>query len=347
MARNPLLFMRLVALHTEDAKMIYSDNSLNVLAAKTYKGIGRAWIVKNLEGNETVDTIVSLLRKGAKDSYHITHGDFKSKKERIRNEILKLEGFMDGVTAIGDENFPPYRGKVKNGEQPIVIFYRGDINLLSGTNKNIAVIGLLNPDRDAEIIEQDVVSELVKNGATIISGLALGCDSVAHKQALRSNGKTVAILPGPLNNILPATNKELANDIVKKNGLLITEYYDNAKSKIELGGRYQERDRLQALYSDSIILSASYAKNNQGNDSGSRFAMGYVLNYSISRAVIYDSVADANNPKYDLNRQLIKEDKDITIINRNNLASSIKKVMSNMPEMKRNQPTQVGLFDLM
>ena len=327
--------------------MNYSNNTINILTAKTYKGIGRAWIVKNLKGNESVETIVTLLNRDAKEGYHITVEDFENKSNIIKNKIQKLEGFMDGVVAIGDNNFPPYRGKVKNSEQPIVIFYRGDLSLLNANNKNVAVIGLLNPDRDTEIIEQEVVAELVNNGTTIISGLALGCDSIAHKQALRSNGKTVAILPSPLNNILPATNKELADEIVKKNnGLLITEYYENAKSKMELGGRYQERDRLQSLFSNSIILSASYAKNDQGNDSGSRLAMEYALKYSIPRAVIYDPDTDANKPKYDLNRQLIKEDKEMTIINRNNLASSIKKIMSNKPDIKNNQPSQPSLFDL-
>lgn len=326
--------------------MIYSENAINILTAKTYKGIGRAWIIKNLRSNERVDIIVSLLNRDAKEDYLITIEEFKKNKDRIKEDILKLEGFVDGVVAIGDTNFPLYRGKVKNSDQPVVLFYRGDLSLLKASNKNIAVIGLLNPDKDIEIIEQAVVAELVKIGATIISGLALGCDSIAHRQTLLSNGKTVAILPSPLKNILPATNKELANEIVKNNGLLITEYYKDAKSKMELGGRYQERDRLQALFSDSIILSASYAKNNQGNDDGSRLAMEYALTYSIPRAVIYDPVIDINNPKYDLNRQLITEQKEITIINRNNLATIVRKMMLDKLDLKNNQSIQADLFDL-
>jgi len=327
--------------------MIYSENTINILTAKTYKGIGKAWIVKNLRGNETVDSIVSLLNRDAKNDYCITSEDFEKNKEGIRDDILKLEGFIDGVVSIGDKKFPPYRGKVKNSEQPIALFYRGDINLLKATNINIAVIGLLNPDNDTEIIEKEVVAELVKNGATILSGLALGCDSIAHRQTLRLNGKTVAILPSPLNNILPATNIDLANEIVKNNGLLITEYYKNVNSKMELGGRYQERDRLQALFSNSIVLSASYAKNDQGNDSGSRLAMEYALNYCIPRFVIYNPASDINNPKYDLNRQLIKEDKEIIIVNRNNLAVTIKKIMLNQSDIRNNQSPRPNLFDLL
>ena len=326
--------------------MNFSENAINILTAKTYKGIGKAWIVKNLKGNESVDIIVSLLKRDSKEDYHITVQDFVRNGEIIKNEILKLEGHMDGAVAIGDDSFPPHRGIVKNSERPIVIFYRGDLSLLSPTNKNIAVIGLLTPDKDTEILEQEVVAELVKNGASIVSGLALGCDSIAHRQALKSKGKTVAILPSPLNNILPAKNIELANEIVSNSGLLVTEYYENAKSRMELGGRYQERDRLQALFSDSIVLSASYAKNDLGNDSGSRLAMQYALIYSIPRAVIYDPVTDIENPKFDLNRQLIIEQKEeITIINRGNLKSIVTKLMSITPNIKDTQPVQPSLFD--
>lgn len=326
--------------------MIYSENSIKILTAKTYKSIGRAWIVKNLRGNETVDTIVNLLNIDAKEDHHITLEDFERNKERIREDVLRLEDFMDGIVAFGDERFPHYRGNVKKSEQPIVLFYRGDLSLLKETNKNIAVIGLLNPDRDIEKIEQEVVSELVKNGATIVSGLALGCDSIAHRQTLRSNGKTVAILPSPLNHILPAKNLELANEIVRKKGLLITEYYADAQSKQELAGRYRARDRLQALFSDFIILSASYAKNDQGNDSGSRWAIQYALEYSISIAVIYDELTDKYNPKYELNRQLLNEQKgEIMIINRSNLDSIVKNNLSKKTIDRNNQPIQTSFFD--
>jgi DNA processing protein len=326
--------------------MIYTENAINILTAKTYKGIGRAWIVNNLKGNESVDTIVSFLNAKSKTDFTITTDNFEENKAILQVSLKKMENFADGLVAIGDANFPQFRGDVKNSEQPIFLFYRGDLTLLQATNKNVAVIGLLNPDSDTEIIEKEVVAELVKNDATIISGLALGCDTIAHRQALNSNGKTVAILPSPLNNILPTTNKKLANEILSKNGLLITEYYEDPKSKMELGGRYQERDRLQALFSDCIILSASYSKNDLGNDSGSRLAMGYALNYSIPRAVIYDQEKNLNNPKHDLSRKLIKEQADIIIINKKNLSEMIKKIISNKSLSKNNQQKQSNLFDL-
>ncbi len=200
--------------------------------------------------------------------------------------------------------------------------------MLNRINQNITVIGLLIPDQYTEIVENEVVSKLVSRGATIVSGLALGCDSVAHRQAILSMGKTVAILPSPLNEILPSKNRDLAEQIVKGDGLLVTEYLEQAKSTMELSGRYQERDRLQALFSDCVILAASYAKNDLGLDSGSRLAMDYATKYSIPRAVMYEPRRDGNNPKYDLNRQLIRNQDGIVVIDSENVDSALSGILS-------------------
>lgn len=324
--------------------MKISDNALNVLATKTYRGIGRAWIVKRLRGNETLNNIVALLNEDAKEDRPITQEDFESVRERIKRSTHKLAGFADGVVAIGDQDFPSYRGSVKSSERPVALFYRGDLSLLNKANKNIAVIGLLNPDKDTETVESEVVSKLVSCGATIVSGLALGCDTVAHRQALRSDGKTVAILPSPLDEIIPTANKGLADEIVKNHGLLITEYYEKTKSKMELSRRYQERDRLQALFSDCVVLTASYAKNDLGNDSGSRLAMEYASTYSIPQSVIYDSATDAGNPKYDLNRQLIREQGGVIVINRENMDSAVRRIVCTQPHQRNETMGQADLF---
>ena len=254
---------------------------------------------------------------------------------------------------MGDNNFPRFRGNVKESEQPVFLYYKGNIDLLNFENKNISVIGLLNPEGDIEKRERKIVVEFVKKGATIVSGLAFGCDSISHQQALESNGKTVAILPSPLNNILPTRNKGLAFQIVEEGGLLVTEYGNDFKSPMELSSRYKERDRLQALFCDTIVLAASYAQNSaerwkmfgQKLDSGARLAMGYAKEYNIPRAVMYDQNLDENNPMFDLNRDLIKELMDITIISQENFTESIMKIMQKKPKSNISTAIQKNLFD--
>lgn len=324
--------------------MIFSENALNILTAKSFKGVGRGWIVKTFNKKISENDIVSLLNRDSAEQNKITHNDFEKIKENIKTELENAMGAVEGIIALGDNDFPDIRGSVKNSDKPVVLFYKGNIELLKTDNHNVAVIGLLNPDDEIVERERDVVSELVKNGATIVSGLAVGCDTVAHKETLRLKGKTVAILPSSLDNVLPNENRELAETIVNQGGLLVTEYHRDASSRMELIGRYQERDRLQALFSDTVVLSASYAKNSLGNDSGSRLAMEYARNYLIPRAVIYEAEKHLGNSKYDLNRQIIKESNDTIVINRKNMVETIKKILSMKTSIIRENAVQTELF---
>lgn len=324
--------------------MKFTENAINVMATRTYKGIGKAWITKNLSTSKSESEIVELLNSSSKFSNPLTVEEFNGKKNLIKGLLAKSGGMIDGVVALGDDDFPPHRGIVKDSEKPIFIFYRGNLSLLAAENNNIAVIGLLNPNKTIEVVERGLVARMVENGAVIVSGLALGCDTIAHQQTLDSKGRTVAILPGPLNDILPAKNRGLAEEIVKNDGLLISEYLTSAKSKMELSGRYQERDRLQPLYSNSIVLAASYSKNDIGNDSGSRLAMGYARDYSIPRVVIYDEENDFDNPKYDLNRQIIGEDSNAYVVSRLNIASAVIDILRLKPKIINKQPIQQSMI---
>jgi len=334
--------------------MKYTDNSLNILTAKSYKGIGNAWIVKNLKGNESVETIVTLLNKTIKGE-QTDEDEFENLKRSFEKKLLEKfdNEICDGIVALGDKDFPQHRGNVKESERPIFLYYKGNIDLLSIDNKNITVIGLLNPEGDIEERERKIVAQFVKKGATIVSGLAFGCDSISHQQALDSYGKTVAILPSPLNNILPSRNKGLAFQIVEEGGLLVTEYGNDFKSQMELSSRYKERDRLQALFCDTIVLAASYAQNSverwkmfgQKLDSGARLAMGFAKDYSIPRAVMYDQIIDESNPMFDLNRDLIKEQRDILILTKENYIEEVEKIIDKNQPVKTITPVQKNLFD--
>ena len=324
--------------------MNYTSNALNVMAARTFKGIGRAWLAKNLATVKTTNEIVDLLNKSIKNQQPVTLDDFERKKVLLQHLLEKNSAYIDGVTAIGNSDFPRYRGTVKPSEQPAFLFYRGDLRLLGANSNNIAVIGLLEPDAETEHFERKVVAELVTRGAVIVSGLAFGCDSIAHRQTLESGGKTVAILPSPLSNIIPAANRDLAGEIVESSGLLISEYLTEAKAKMEMTGRYQERDRLQALFSNAVVLSASYAKNDQGNDSGSRLAMGYAKDYELTRAVLYDPKTNANNPKYDLNRQIMNEQPPAIIIDSESIEVGVSQLLGLQTRTEVTAPQQISMI---
>lgn len=310
--------------------MRYSDYVLNVLTILTFPGVGRATVVKcfakkDMSDQEIVDVLLGLQKKkkdealgeGVKIGGVLTPEYFRTKKGEIR---AQLEGFgdaIDGAIARGEEGFPYFYNrekkekKMNDSDVPVVLFYKGDLSLLSSPARNnyqpIAVIGLLTPSEDIAKAERMVVRRLVEGGAVIVSGLALGCDTIAHEEALLSGGKTVAVLPSPIDDILPKENQELANRILEQGGLLITEYYNKPSGRYEQSSRYVERDRLQALFSSMVVLSASYAPNKEGKDSGSRHAMDKAKDYGIARAVIYNEAKHRGEAMYNLNRKLCEE----------------------------------------
>lgn len=282
--------------------MLISDNALNVLAACEYRGIGKAWINKNLRGGETAAQVVALVtdRDASADV-----GGFERRKSAIKAEIAVLGDAIDGVVAIGDADFPVIQQGVKNGDRPIALFYKGDISLIKRAAGNVAVIGLLTPSLQIEEDEREVVRKLVDQGKCIVSGLALGCDTIGHRETLDCAGKTVAFLSSPLTEVNPPSNRPLADEIEKRGGLIVSEYFRGAHSKREFIGRYAERDRLQAMFAEAVVLSASYSQKDYGKDSGSRFAMGKAVEYGVQRYVIYDSMRDSENPMFNLSREAI------------------------------------------
>ena len=122
------------------------------------------------------------------------------------------------VICVFDENFPSTNVKLKNSEKPFFFAYKGDITLLKDFDKNIAVIGVLTPTN--EIVEREckVVKSLTEKGFNIVSGLAKGCDTVAHSESIKNNVKTIAFLPLTIEKIYPKENVELVNKIVENGG---------------------------------------------------------------------------------------------------------------------------------
>lgn len=282
--------------------MRISENALNVLTACEYRGIGRAWIHRNLGKGEVPSDIVKLIEE--RDA-SVSLVGFERKRCAIRAEIERLGKSVDGVTGIGDDDFPNIQSGVKDTDRPIALFYRGDISLIKTVSQNVAVIGLLNPSEKIMTDERVTVRKLVADGKCIVSGLARGCDSVGHRETLDCGGKTVAFLSSPLTEVNPPSNRPLAEEIVMRGGLLVSEYFRGVHSKREFIGRYAERDRLQAMFACAIVLAASYSQRDYGKDSGSRFAMGKAVEYGVPRYVIYDSNGDSTNPMFNLSREAI------------------------------------------
>ena len=211
--------------------------------------------------------------------------------------------WMDGAICCYDDSFPVVHDKIPLRDKPYLLFYKGDISLLEDSNQNVAVIGYTTPTMEIQERERSIVQHLVREGQYIVSGLAKGCDGVAHMACMEAGGKTIAILPTPLNAIYPAVHKEMARQIVDTGGLVLTEYYKPARGRQEAISRFIERDRLQALFAKSVVLIASY--EGRDGDSGSRHAMNKAYEYGHIACAMYNGKTDIGKKEMKLNRTLL------------------------------------------
>ena len=144
-----------------------------------------------------------------------------------------------------------YPEALKNIQMPpFVLYYYGDISLLSEYDKNIAVVGSRKNSKYGEDSTYDITFGLAKNGFNIVSGLARGIDSIAHKAAIAAGGKTIAILGSGIDYCYPSENFELYKEI-KKNHLLISEYPGDC---LPSPNQFPERNRLIAGLANTIVV---------------------------------------------------------------------------------------------
>ena len=100
---------------------------------------------------------------------------------------------------------------------PFVLFYKGNVDLLTNEElKKIAVIGSrLNTDYGKHVTEEICQNIVCNSSSVIVSGLAKGIDSIAHKTCLNCGGKTIAVLGNGLNVVYPKENNKLYELISK------------------------------------------------------------------------------------------------------------------------------------
>lgn len=142
------------------------------------------------------------------------------KKFDIETYFKKLEKLNIKVTTILDKNYP--RNLKDLPGAPIVLYYRG--NIKSANLNSIAIVGSRKITSYGREVARKFSSELASFGITIISGLAHGVDTEAHKGALSVKGRTLAVIGNGLDSIYPSENINLAKEIIENEGAVISEF---------------------------------------------------------------------------------------------------------------------------
>lgn len=145
-----------------------------------------------------------------------------------------------------------YPTRLKNCyDAPVGIFCKGELNLNAG--KILAIVGTRHMTGYGKEITAKIIRELQALDVCIVSGLAYGIDSVAHREAIKNELQTVGVIAHGLKHIYPADHRQLAMQMMTRGGL-ISEYPSGMKAEVD---NFPARNRIVAGLSDAILVVES------------------------------------------------------------------------------------------
>ena len=154
-------------------------------------------------------------------------------------------------------------------KRPEILHYVGTLPV--SRLPSVAIVGTRRPSAYGKEVTHRLSFDLAKRGVVIVSGLALGVDAIAHSAALEAGGTTIAVLGNGLPMIQPASNRGLAESIVKGGGAILSEYAENENARPHY---FLERNRLVAGLADAIIITEAATRSGTLNTAAHALEQG-------------------------------------------------------------------------
>lgn len=178
-------------------------------------------------------------------------------------EIERIE--RSGVSVVTSEE-PGYPASLREiYDYPPVLYTRGEP--LGEKDMRVAIVGTRRASVYGRQVAQELSTDLATNGVTVVSGLARGIDTIAHRSSLEAGGRTVAVFACGLDIVYPAENERLVQDIMK-NGTIVSEYPLGMRPRSE---NFPRRNRILSGLSLGVIVVE--ADENSGAMITARFAL--------------------------------------------------------------------------
>ncbi len=214
-------------------------------------GLGRIGLMRLIDHFETPENALNAagrgwpklpgLRKGLANT--VPSGN-DTRIQKACQGLIKMDGWFH---TIWDSDYPQV---LRDIPDPPVLLY-GCGNLPEGPT--LAVVGTRRPSDFGRVFTEQLAEELAAAGMVIISGLARGIDTAAHRGALNADGKTLAVLGCGIDRVYPAENIRLYHQIIKQ-GALISEYPPGIET---LPGHFPGRNRIiSGLSKGTLVIEA-------------------------------------------------------------------------------------------
>ena len=309
----------------------------NILALLKIKGFG------NVKVKSLSEFIDNNKKYNAKELHNlISEFSEKVKKTNIPS-IVELEIALDEsnkiietcfnknikIISYNSSNYPDRLKSINNS--PVILFLKGNYELLNNEDL-VSVIGTRKPTDDAIKLGKNLTKTLTDNNFKIVSGLALGCDTIAHKVCLENDLETIAVLPSSVDEIYPVENRKLGDEILNKNGLIISEYEPGS---IVTKNKYIERNRIVSGISKGIcviqcdIKSGTMRTVEIAHKQNKKIG---VINFSFSK----------NTSEYEGNNLLLSKSKYLSLGSRKDIDEFVKSIKNK--KYKNKESGQIKLF---
>lgn len=190
-------------------------------------------------------------------SYFVTDKENEAIREAIKK--IKIDKWEEelyaketGVIAYKDADYPD--SLVRYDDMPVLLYYKGDKSLLK--EKSIAIVGTRFPSNYGVRVTEEFAKVLTEEYC-IVSGMARGVDSCAHKAALAAGGKTIAVLGCGVDVVYPSNNYELYRNVIN-NGLIISEYEPDVRADAY---NFPSRNRIISGLSSGVLVTEAGEKS--------------------------------------------------------------------------------------
>lgn len=216
------------------------------------------WLVMSLGvGNPLIWEYVNQHRT-IEETCRFVQSDKNVKKKNIIEVQLAKQLLVDclksgiQVVCYSDTEYPESLRDIHN--PPCVIFYKGNLGLLN-CERLLTVVGTRKPSDYTIMVTNQICNNLVKEGYVLISGFALGVDSIANKCCINNNRPTICVLASGINYDYPKENIFLKEQVLVKGGLILTEQLPDTKP---YRSNFPKRNRILAgLGRGTLVTEAS------------------------------------------------------------------------------------------
>ena len=222
-----------------------------------------------------------FLKFGVPENKSLDFFQFK-RSFNIENYIEVLSSRKIKYAVYSQNNYPDNLKEIY--DYPIVVYFKGNLDLVK--ESCVGVVGTRRASEYGKNVLHNLIPKIVDHNLIVVSGLALGIDSLAHKCCLESGGKTIAVLAGSVDQIYPRFNYRLADNILENDGLIISELGPDSMMNKYL---FPARNRIISGLSRGIVVIEAPKK------SGALITARYALEQNRSVMAIPGDIGKENN----------------------------------------------------